>query len=130
MTGAAQMLTVRVPLALRKQRGGRKLMIAPASPTNRGSSAADTTLVKALARAFRWRRMMEAGRYSTIDELAAAETINSSYVSRLLRLTLLAPDIVEAILDGRQPEGITLPGLMEPFPVEWGRQKHGVCVQR
>ena len=129
MTDAAQMLTVRVPLAVRKQRGGRKLMIAPVSTTSRSSSAADTTLVKALARAFRWRRMMEAGRYGTIDELAAAEKINSSYVSRLLRLTLLAPDIVEAILDGRQPEGMTLPGLMEPFPVEWERQKHGVCGQ-
>jgi len=66
--------------------------------------------------------MMETGRYSTIDELAAAEKINSSYVSRLLRLTLLAPYIVEAILDGRQAEGITLPGLMEPFPVDWERQ--------
>ena len=66
--------------------------------------------------------MMEAGRYGTINELAAAEKINSSYISRLLRLTLLAPDIVEAILDGRQPDGMTLPGLMEPFPVEWERQ--------
>jgi hypothetical protein len=87
-------------------------MIAPVSTTSRSSSAADTTLVKALARAFRWRRMMEAGRYGTIDELAAAEKINSSYVSRLLRLTLLAPDIVEAILDGRQPEGMTLPAML------------------
>ncbi|MBB3898185.1 hypothetical protein [Roseococcus suduntuyensis] len=84
------MLTVRVPLAARKQRGGRKLVLTPVSTTNRGSSAADITLVKALARAFRWRRMMEAGRYGTIDELAAAEMINSSYVSRLPRLTLLA----------------------------------------
>jgi hypothetical protein len=122
MTSAAQMLTVRVPLAVRKQRGGRKLVVTPGGMVNRGASAADTTLVKALARAFRWRRMMEAGRYATIDELAAAEKINSSYVSRVLRLTLLAPNIVEAILDGRQPEGMTLPGLMEPFPVEWGRQ--------
>jgi hypothetical protein len=55
--------------------------------------------------------------------LTTAKKINSSYVSRLLRLTLLAPDIVEAILDGRQAEGITLPGLMEPFPVEWERQR-------
>ncbi len=125
MTGAAQMLTVRVPLAVRKQRGGRKLMIAPTSTTNRGSSAGDTTLVKAVARAFRWRRMMETGRYGTINELAAAEKINSSYVSRLLRLTLLAPDIVQAILDGRQPGGMTLPRLMEPFSVEWGRQARG-----
>lgn len=122
MTGAAQMLTVRVPLAVRKQRGGRKLMVAPGGMAPRGASAADTTLVKALARAFRWRRMMEAGRFATIDELAAAEKINSSYVSRLLRLTLLAPGIVEAILDGRQPEGMTLPALMEPFPVEWRQQ--------
>jgi hypothetical protein len=122
MTGAAQMLTVRVPLAVRKQRGGRKLMIAPATTANRGSSAPDSTLIKALARAFRWRRMIEAGRYATINELAAAEKINSSYVSRLLRLTLLSPDIVEAILDGRQPDGMTLPGLMEPFPVEWRSQ--------
>ncbi len=123
MSGAAQMLTVRVPLAVRKTRGGRKLMIAPSSTTSRGSSAADTTLVKALARAFRWRRMMEAGRYGTINELAAAEKINSSYVSRLLRLTLLAPDIVGAILDGRQPAGMTLPGLMEPFPIIWSEQQ-------
>jgi hypothetical protein len=66
--------------------------------------------------------MMETGRYGTINELAAAENINSSYVSRLLRLTLLVPELVEAILDGRQPEGVTLPALMGPFPVEWGRQ--------
>lgn len=123
MTGAAQMLTVRVPLAVRKQRGGRKLVLTPTSTTNRGASTADTTLVKALARAFRWRRMMEAGRYGTIDELAAAEKINSSYVSRLLRLTLLSPDIVQAILDGRQPAGMTLPGLMKGFSVEWRTQR-------
>jgi hypothetical protein len=122
MTSAAQMLTVRVPLAVRKQRGGRKLMIAPGGMAPRGASAGDTTLMKAVARAFRWRRMMETGRYGTINELAAAEKINSSYVSRLLRLTLLAPDIVEAILDGRQPDGMTLPGLMERFPVEWAKQ--------
>jgi hypothetical protein len=66
--------------------------------------------------------MMEARHYGTIDELAAAEKINSSYVSRLLRLTLLALTIVEAILDGRHPEGVTLRALMEPFPVEWQRR--------
>ena len=121
MTAAAQVLTVRVALAVRKPRGGRKLILTPGGVAPRGTTAADTTLVKALARAFRWRRMLEPGRYGTIDELAAAEKINSSYVSRLLRLTLLAPDIVEAILDGRQQEGMTLPGLMEPFPVEWER---------
>lgn len=130
MAGTAQMLTVRVPLAVRKPRGGRKLMVAPDGMAPRGASAADTTLVKAVARAFRWRRMLESGRFATINELAAAEKINSSYVSRLLRLTLLAPDIVEAILDGRQPKGMTLPELMQPLPVEWERQKHAQLLRR
>ena len=71
---------------------------------------------------------METGRYGTINELATAEKINSSYVSRLLRLTLLAPGIVEAILDGRHLDGMTLPVLMGPFPVEWQRQRKPIEV--
>ena len=63
----------------------------------------DNAMVKAIARAFRWRDMLESGEYATIREIADAEKINESYVGRVLRLTLLAPDIVEAILDGRQP---------------------------
>jgi hypothetical protein len=92
------------------------------SQSRTSTAAADTTLVKAPAGAVRWRRMMEAGCFAMIDEPAAVEKISSSYVSRLLRLALLAPDIVEAILDGRQPEGMTLPGLMEQFLVEWEEQ--------
>ena len=65
---------------------------------------------------------LETGKYSTVDEIAVAEKINSSYVSRVLRLTLLAPDIVEAILDGRQPVEMTLAGLMHPFTAEWQEQ--------
>jgi hypothetical protein len=76
----------------------------------------DTTLVKALARAFRWRKLLETGTYGTIQDLAAAEKINRSYVRGLLRMTLLAPDIVEAILDGRQPHEMTLFVLMRPLP--------------
>jgi len=124
MNAGAQVLTRRVSLAVRK-RGGRKLVVTPGSSTNRGPSGADTTLAKALARAFPWRRMLESGRFATLNELAAAENINSSQVSRLLRLMLSSPDIVEAILDGRQTEEMTLPGLMEPFPVEWARQEAG-----
>lgn len=65
---------------------------------------------------------LEAGQFATITDLAVAEKINASYVSRVLRLTLLPPDVVEAILDGRQPERMTLPGMMKPFPVVWERQ--------
>ena len=123
MIATPQMLTVHIPLTVRR-RGGRKVVIAPDGTEAPAVVAAriDSTLVKALARAFRWRRMLERGRYATIDELAAAEKINASYVSRILRLTLLAPDIVEAILDGRQVPEVTLAVLMGPFPVEWERQ--------
>ena len=89
----------------------------------------DITLIEALARAFQWRRMMETSRYGTIDELAAAEKINWWYVSRLLRLTLLAPAVVEAVLDGRQLEEMTLPQLLQPFPLEWAEQSDNLIAQ-
>ncbi|WP_240790219.1 hypothetical protein [Roseomonas sp. HF4] len=119
MSDAAQTLTVVIPLRV-KPRGGRKAMVTPGVLALERRQ--DVTLIKAVARAFRWRRMLESGQFATIKDLAAAEKINSSYVSRVLRLTLLAPDIVEAILDGRQPEGMTLPGLMGVPPSTWATQ--------
>jgi hypothetical protein len=80
-------------------------------------------MVKAIARAFRWREMLEMGAHATIAEIAKAEKINESYVSRILRLTLLAPDIVETILDGRQPTRMTLAVLMRPFAMGWADQR-------
>ena len=80
-------------------------------------------MVKAIARAFRWRELLEDGTHATIAEIAAAEKINESYVGRVLRLTLLAPDIVEAILGGRQPADITVAVLMRRFPVGWRAQR-------
>ena len=78
----------------------------------------ESALVKALARAYRWQRLLESGKCASITELATAEKIDRSYVCRVLRLTLLAPEIVEAIMGGRQEEGVTLPALMKGFPVE------------
>ncbi|HEV7265584.1 MAG TPA: hypothetical protein VGN83_11770 [Falsiroseomonas sp.] len=120
MSDANRTLTVVIPLRL-KPRGGRKAMVTPGVLALERRQ--DITLIKAVARAFRWRRMLESGHFVTLKDLAAAEKINSSYVSRVLRLTLLAPGIVEAILDGRQPEGMTLPGLMEPLPAAWAAQR-------
>jgi hypothetical protein len=118
MSGA-DTITVHVPMTFRK-RGGRKQVIAPDGETWVASRhRIDSTLVKALARAFRWRRMLETGAVATVTEIAARERINASYVSRVLRLTLLAPAIVEAILDGRQAPEMTLPALIGPFPKEW-----------
>ena len=118
-----QTTTVVVPFTIRK-RGGRKLIltpdgsIAPTTPRARPDSA----LLKALARGFRWKKMLQEGNYQTLEEIAIAENINPSYVSRLLRMTLLAPDIVEAILAGRQPPALTMARAMQPFPVEWRDQ--------
>ena len=92
---------------------------------NEMSLAHDITLINTLARALRWLRMLESGRFANITELAAAKKINTSYVSRILRLTLLAPDIVEAILDGWQPEGMTLPGLIEGCRLSGRRRTEG-----
>ena len=82
----------------------------------------DSSLVKALARALRWKQMLESGEFFTIAELTEREGITSSYITRVLRLTLLAPDIVEAILDGRQGPEVTLARMLEPFPPEWKKQ--------
>ncbi|MBX3506588.1 MAG: hypothetical protein KF895_14010 [Parvibaculum sp.] len=79
-------------------------------------------MVKALARAFRWKNMLESGEYATIAELAEREGIALSYLTRVLRLTLLAPDIVETILDGQPGSEVTLARVLEPFPLEWKQQ--------
>jgi hypothetical protein len=92
------------------------------TPADIAVTRGDPALVKALARAFRWRKMLETGAAASIREIAAADKVNGSYVSRLLRLTLLAPSIVEAILDGRQAPEMTLPVMMNAFPVAWVEQ--------
>lgn len=103
------------------KRGGRKEMQMPDGAS--GHSRMDTTLVKALARAFRWKRMLESGEFATIAELAEREGIAPSYMTRVMRLTLLAPDIVEATLDGTLGSEVTLARLLEPFPMVWTEQR-------
>ncbi len=113
-------ITVHVPFRLVK-RGGRKEMQVPED--SRQHRNPDNTIVKALARAFRWKRMLESGEFTTIAELANHEAIAPSYMTRVLRLTLIAPDIVEAILKGTQGPEVTLARVQEPFSVEWTRQR-------
>lgn len=112
-----------MPFSIRK-RGGRKLVVVPADAAAAPARPQfDNTMVKALARAFRWRKLLETGVYGTIEELAAAEKINASYVSRVLRMTLLAPDVVEDILNGTHRSDVTLVTMMRPFSTEWARQQ-------
>jgi hypothetical protein len=119
-------LVVRIPMRFRR-RSGRKRIVAPdgseiVPPTK---PQPDGTLVKALARAHRWQRMLEDGQYGTLAELADAERISRSYVCRVLRLTLLAPDIVERVMDGRPTAGLSQ--FLQPFPLEWETQREQLC---
>jgi hypothetical protein len=123
----ATSITVRAPLAIRR-RPGRKMVVTPdggpaIAPIR---THADPAILKALARGHRWKRMLEDGRYASINEMAAVEKLDRGYIGQVLKLTLLAPDIVEAILDGRQPVDLGLPRLMNPFPVEWEEQRQSL----
>ena len=114
---APEILTIQVPFTIRK-RDGRKIIDMPEG-TASTRPRIDNTMVMALARAFRWKRMLDSGAFATIGDLARKEGIAPSYMTRIMRMTLLAPEMVEAIVEGRQGPEVTLAGLMEPFEVEW-----------
>jgi len=121
---AGSIITVRVPLST-YQRGARKLVVTPPSAPGwaHHRTRIDDTLIKAIARAHRWNRMLERGEYGSITELAQAEGVTESYLARILRLTLLAPKIVETILDGRLNAAPQLQQLIKPFPAIWEEQE-------
>ena len=123
----AASITVRVPLSIRR-RPGRTTVVTPkgaASPVPIRTRA-DPALVKALARAHRWKRMLDEGRYASVSEMAAAEKLDRGYLGRILHLTLLAADIVEAILDGREPDDLAVPQLLDPVPADWSEQRQAL----
>ncbi len=124
MTSPVSHITVRVPLKIRR-RPGRKTLVSLGFGADGGRIAtkADPALVKALARAFRYQKLLDDGHYASISEIAAGEKIERGYLGTLLRLTLLSPAMVEAILNGRQPEWVTLPALLEGVPVGWAQQR-------
>jgi hypothetical protein len=113
-------ITVHVPMTF-TIRGGRKTILSDAVPAP-PQLRIDNALLKALARAHRWRRLIESGAYASITELAKAEGVNQSYACRVLRLSLLAPSIVTAILDGRHDSDVMLKKLMKPLSVRWDEQ--------
>jgi hypothetical protein len=115
-------ISVHIAFTIRKY-GGRKQVVVPAGvPDPELRPQIDSTLVKALGRSFRWKHMLECGNFATIRELAEHEKLGFSYMTRVLRLSLLAPEIVEAILDGRQSAEMKLADLLEPFPAGWKGQ--------
>lgn len=118
-TPIPDVITIQVPFLVVK-RGGRKEMHLPDGATT--ARKPDSTLVKALARAFRWKRMLDSGEFTTIAELAEREGIAAPYLARTMRLAQLAPDLIEVILDGRQPRDLTLQALRGQIPEDWSKQ--------
>lgn len=122
---AATSITVRVPLKIRR-RPGRKTVVTPislGSDDNVIPTRADPALVKALARAFRYQRLLDEGRYASITEMAVGERIERGYLGTLLRLTLLAPAMVEDLMEGKAQAAFSLPELLQPFPEVWQHQR-------
>jgi hypothetical protein len=121
-------LVVQVPLRIRRRRGRREI-IAPAGLEGTAPAPVTTNrgLAVMVARAHRWRELLESGQYATIRALAADLGVDNSYVARILRLTLLAPDLVEAILDGTEPDGLSLEKLYRA-PVAWGEQRQALGI--
>jgi hypothetical protein len=116
-------MTIRIPMRLQR-RGGRKLIMTPdGAAVSPPKPRRDDTLIKALVRAHRWRRRIESGQAKSITDLAEQEGVTDAYVCRLLPLTCLAPDIVEAILDGRQPKGLRLADVLGNGPPGWEEQR-------
>ena len=112
-------VTLHVPFRVLK-RGGRKELHLPEGTSN--SRRTDNTLVKALARAFRWKRMLESGEFASASELAEREGIPPSYVTRILQLTLLAPEVVEAILGGKLGPSMELARVLGDGAAGWAEQ--------
>ncbi|MBF0416703.1 MAG: hypothetical protein HQL86_00430 [Magnetococcales bacterium] len=114
-------IIVSIPMQMKK-RGGRTLIIAP---TGMGEEPPprEETLAKLVARAHHWLRLLEEKRFASVRELAAHENLDASYIAKILRLTLLALDIIEAILDGRQPDVLSWAELRKPFPMLWEEQR-------
>jgi hypothetical protein len=116
--------TISVPMNFRRI-GGRKTIILPDGGDGipMPKPPIEDALVKAVVRAYRWQRLLEGGEFGSLAEIARAEKISLPFVSQVYRLVLLAPEIVEAILTGRAPAHLTFKGLLEPFPVEWHKQR-------
>lgn len=122
-------ITVTIPFTF-KRRSGQRIIVIPDGPISPApQSTSDVTLVKALARARRWQQMLESGEYASSAELARAERVAKSYLCRILRLTLLAPSIVEAMLDGQHIKYKPLIALLKGFPSKWNQQEAAVRVR-
>lgn len=123
---APEVVAVRVPFRT-VRRGGRKIIVLPEGsmgPQTRPTEPeVDAVLLRAIVRAWRWRSDIEEGRAHSIIEIAEREKLTDSFVVRVLVLTTLAPDILQAVLDGRLPQGLTLEKVIGSVSPSWSEQR-------
>jgi hypothetical protein len=117
-------VVVRIPVTFRR-RNGRQMVLTHGGEERRTrpDREANTALVSAVAKAYLWQEQLESGQYNSLEELAAANDVDRSYAGRILRLTSLSPEIVEAILNGNEPKGLTLAKLRKRLPLIWSEQR-------
>jgi len=117
-------INIHIPFAV-KRRGGRKLILSPDgdNPVFEAKPRQDNSLLKVLVRAYKWRERYDDGKYKSLDALAEKLDVNKSYLARVMRVNLLAPDIKESILNGTQPRTMTVTDVLKPFPESWQEQR-------
>lgn len=124
---ALDTLHIRIPMQF-SRRSSRKMIVGPDGKTlnemiDPEADNTDYTFISALGKAFSWQRMLDEGKYQTPKELAEKEKVEVTHMYRVMRLTLLAPDIIEAVLNGKQPRTLTLQNVVRGFPISWQEQR-------
>lgn len=122
----SESISVRIPMKM-KRRGGRKLIIVPdgLEDVTPADNDRNIPLAAAVARGWHWNDLFLSGKYGTIEELANKVGVDKSFVTRMMGLALLAPDIIDAIMEGREPDGLTFKDLaVKPLPLSWEEQRY------
>ncbi len=125
-----QLITVTVPIQMKRRAGRRRIVVTEQVPSRQVARTYSESLALAIARAHHWKGLIDSGKFASLSELATAIGLAVSYAARIYRLTYLAPDIIEAILDGREPEGLSMRVLCKPVPAEWIEQRERLGFPR
>lgn len=121
MTDSLNTIRVVIPLTIRK-RNGRPKILPPDEVTVRDGRSQDPHVLRAIARAWNWRRQLESGAASTIQDIAAAEKVSDRFVSRMMRLAYLSPEVIEHLVIRRVPPALSLNDLVSVADRPWAEQ--------
>ena len=122
MSRPADTLRVVIPLTIRR-RNGRTRVLPPENVADRQVRAQDPHILKALGRAWAWRRKLESGEIATVGDIAKAEKVTDRFISRTMRLSYLSPEVLERMLVGREPPAATWNDLVKAASAPWSQQQ-------